>query len=553
MEYLVTLAILGGINVILASSFNLILGYGGLVSVAHPIFFALGAYTSALLARDLGVPIPIAILAGAALAALFSAALSIPALRVSGDYLVITSLGVQLGLLHIIQNLELTGAMGGLANIPAAFEGEMRSIWFLGVVIVVAAVSVALVRWLMHGDYGRAVTAMRNDEDALAALGRSPIAIKVALFALGCGLAGVAGGLYAHHYLYLAPEQFGIFASAAILTMVVVGGAARPGARSWRPHAHGGTRGYPLPRPADLHHGAHAGRGVFGTGPRFPVHAAAGPAGWRACRRRPRQMDAGPVGAAMTRTVLSIEGLTKRFGGIVVADGLSLSLEAGDIVGLIGPNGAGKTSLFNLVTGFVPADAGTITVSDQRIDGMRPEARARAGIARTWQNGRIFGSLTVLDNLMIGARDYPGERIVTNALLPGRVSVARKEAAARAREVLVSLRMDHMAGSPAAELSFGQQKLVAIGRALMNQGDVLLLDEPMAGVAGHIYETIADVIRAAAAAGMAICLVEHNVGFVRDLCSRGIFMFAGEILADGPVDTLIADRRLTELYFGAAA
>lgn len=226
IEYVYTIAILAGLNVMLAASFNLILGYGGLVSVAHPIFFAIGAYGSALLSRDAGVPIPLAILIGCAISALASAGLSIPALRVSGDYLVITSLGLQLGLVHVINNVEFTGAAGGLSNIPPAFASGNRSALFLLVTITAAAASVGLVRWLMHGDYGRAVTAMRNDEDALAALGRSPIAIKVALFALGCGLAGLAGGLYAHHFLYLTPEQFGIFASSAVLTMVVVGGAA---------------------------------------------------------------------------------------------------------------------------------------------------------------------------------------------------------------------------------------------------------------------------------------------------------------------------------------
>lgn len=226
IEYLATIAILAGINVILAASFNLILGYGGLVSVAHPIFFALGAYASALLARDAGLPVPLAIFCGCVIAAIASAGLSIPALRVSGDYLVIASLGLQLGLLHIINNVEFTGAAGGLSNIPAAIDGTARTPMFLVVVLALAAGSVLLIRWLMHGDYGRVVTAMRNDEEALASLGRSPIAIKVALFALGCGLAGLAGGLYAHHFLYLTPEQFGIFASAAVLTMVVVGGTA---------------------------------------------------------------------------------------------------------------------------------------------------------------------------------------------------------------------------------------------------------------------------------------------------------------------------------------
>ena len=226
IEYLSVLAAMALINVVLAVSFNLVLGYGGLVSIAHPIFFALGAYASGLLASDLGMPVPLAILAGGAIAMISSFALSVPALRVSGDYMVITSLGFQLALVHIITNVEFTGAAGGLSGIPSAFEGPMRGQLGVLAIAVLALACVAIVRWLMHGPYGRAVTAMRNDEQALESLGRSPMAIKVTLFAIACGMAGLVGGFYAHHFLYLTPEQFGTFASTALLTMVVVGGAA---------------------------------------------------------------------------------------------------------------------------------------------------------------------------------------------------------------------------------------------------------------------------------------------------------------------------------------
>ena len=226
MQYLYIIAIFAAINVILASGFNLILGYGGLVSVAHPIFYAIGAYASALLAQKLGVPILFAILLGALVAATTSMFVSLPSLRVSGDYLVIASMGFQLGLLHIINNVELTGAASGLANIPSLIDGPYRSPIFMLLVWAVALVSVVLIWLLVSGPYGRAITAMRNDEDAFVALGRNAIRIKVTLFALGSGLAGLAGGMYAHFFLFLTPEQFGVFSSATLLTMVVVGGAA---------------------------------------------------------------------------------------------------------------------------------------------------------------------------------------------------------------------------------------------------------------------------------------------------------------------------------------
>ena len=225
MEYIISLLILTGINAILATSFNLILGYGGLLSIAHPIFYAIGGYASALIGIHFSVPVPLAILIGGLIAAILSFGVSLPSLRVSGDYLVIASLGFQLGVLHIINNVEFTGAASGLSNIPLLIEGANRSKLSLLIVIIVLVVCILLINWIVKGPYGRAITAMRNDETAFSAIGRNPIQIKVFLMALGSGIAGIAGGLYGHFFLYLSPEQFGIFTSAAFLTMVVIGGA----------------------------------------------------------------------------------------------------------------------------------------------------------------------------------------------------------------------------------------------------------------------------------------------------------------------------------------
>jgi branched-chain amino acid transport system permease protein len=195
-EFLLTLAILAGLNVLLASGFNMILGYGGLVSVAQPVFYALGAYSSALLSMKLGVPIPLAIVLGALVAAITSIGVSLPSLRVSGDYLVIASLGFQLGIVHIINNVELTGAASGLSNIPSLIEGKHRAAVYAAAIALIAAAVVLAIRWLVGGPYGRAITAMRNDEEAFASLGRDAMRIKIVLFALGSGIAGLAGGLY---------------------------------------------------------------------------------------------------------------------------------------------------------------------------------------------------------------------------------------------------------------------------------------------------------------------------------------------------------------------
>jgi branched-chain amino acid transport system ATP-binding protein len=248
--------------------------------------------------------------------------------------------------------------------------------------------------------------------------------------------------------------------------------------------------------------------------------------------------------------VLEIKALNKRFGGIVVADSIDLTLAAGRVVGLIGPNGAGKTSLFNLISGVVKPDSGSITLDGHSLNRRKTYQRARMGLSRTWQNLRLFPSLTVLDNLAVAPRYYAGESLLRLIFSPG--AVARAEAASRgkAMTILEQTGLAAVAHTPAADLTYGQQKLVGVARALMSDARCLLLDEPMAGVEGQAYETMQKVVRRVAESGVAVCVVEHNVAFIRDLCDEGVFMFAGKVLARGPVSDLIADERLTELYFG---
>jgi branched-chain amino acid transport system permease protein len=228
MDYIYSVIILISLFVILATSFNLVIGYGGLISIAHPIFYGLGAYTSALLARDAGLPVPLAMLAGAGLATVMSVVLSLPALRISGDYLLIASIGFQLGMIELIKNLRFTGGASGVANIPAFLVPSYGRFAYVVLVICIALAVVLLVRWIAHNDYGRAVSAMRDDEVAFAALGRDAKWMKISIFALGSGVAGFAGALYAHYFRYVTVEQFEILMSSTILTMVVVGGLRNP-------------------------------------------------------------------------------------------------------------------------------------------------------------------------------------------------------------------------------------------------------------------------------------------------------------------------------------
>jgi branched-chain amino acid transport system permease protein len=224
MEYLDGIIIIVGLYVILATSFNLIIGYGGLVSIAHPVFFALGAYASAVLSRDFAVPVPLAMLAATAVAVAASIALALPSLRVSGDYLLIASIGFQLGVLEVIKNLRFTGGASGFSNIPPFLIRDFGRESYVVLVLAAAAAVILLVRWIARSDYGRAMSAMRDDELAFASIGRNAMWMKITIFGLGSGLAGLAGAFYAHYFRFVTPEQFELLQSAAILTMVVVGG-----------------------------------------------------------------------------------------------------------------------------------------------------------------------------------------------------------------------------------------------------------------------------------------------------------------------------------------
>ena len=224
MEYVATIVVMIGLFVILAASFDLIIGHCGLISIAHPIFYAIGAYTSAMLAKEAGVPIPAAMLIGAVAAGLCSILVALPSLRVSGDYLLIASIGFQLGLIEFAKHIHSIGGAGGLTNIPPFLVKDIGQEGYALLVVAIAGLTVWFVRRLSTGPYGRMMSALRDDELAFTMLGRNAIWIKVSVFAIGSAIAGLAGGLYAHYFRFLEPDQFGLLASSAVLTMVVVGG-----------------------------------------------------------------------------------------------------------------------------------------------------------------------------------------------------------------------------------------------------------------------------------------------------------------------------------------
>jgi ABC-type branched-subunit amino acid transport system ATPase component len=219
-------------------------------------------------------------------------------------------------------------------------------------------------------------------------------------------------------------------------------------------------------------------------------------------------------------------------------------------MGLIGPNGAGKTTLFNLISGVVTQDSGRIALGGQPLESLPTYRRARLGVARTWQHMRLFSSMSVLENMLVGGSDYLGESLLRLLFSHKSVKLAEQAARARAHTVLKRMGMEALANTSVSDITFGQQKLVGLARALMSDAPCLLLDEPMGGVEGSAYETMRDIVRQEALTGRAICVVEHNVSFIRDLCTSAVFMVQGRILERGDVTTLLESKVLAELYFG---
>ena len=255
----------------------------------------------------------------------------------------------------------------------------------------------------------------------------------------------------------------------------------------------------------------------------------------------------------VARALLSARGVIKRFGGIAALDGVDLEVAAGAITGLIGPNGAGKTTLFDVVSGLLAADAGEIHLGPHRLDGRAGHVIARLGLARTFQIPRPLARLTVLENLLLYARDQHGERL--RGLVAGRARIARQEAAGTAR-ALGLLELTDLAGlrdAPAFTLSGGQKKLLELARALMPDPSLILLDEPGAGVNPTLMRSLVDAIRALHARGVSFLVIEHDMDLVAELCDPVIVLAQGRRLVEGPFARIRRDPRVLEAYLGAPA
>jgi ABC-type branched-subunit amino acid transport system ATPase component len=248
--------------------------------------------------------------------------------------------------------------------------------------------------------------------------------------------------------------------------------------------------------------------------------------------------------------LLEIHGLTRSYYGVHALRGVEFVVEAGHITGLIGPNGAGKTTLFNCVSGLVPPDSGTIRFAGNDITGWRPDRITRAGLVRTFQIARGFPRLSVMENLLLYGMHQPGERLLHAVHRSPAARRREGELRERARTIAHRLNLARVLDDRAADLSGGQKKLLEIGRALMAEPKLLLLDEPVAGVNPTLAREIGDHLRGLVADGISVLLIEHHMDTIAALCDPVIVLAEGRHLRQGSFAELAEDTAVQEAYMG---
>ncbi|GAB2740144.1 ABC transporter ATP-binding protein [Nocardioides pakistanensis] len=250
--------------------------------------------------------------------------------------------------------------------------------------------------------------------------------------------------------------------------------------------------------------------------------------------------------------LLEVDSVVKWFGGLQAVKNATFGVPEGQVTGLVGPNGAGKTTLFNMITGTIPTDAGTITYEGRDITADTPQERVAGGIGRTFQDVRLLPRLSVVDNVCVGVQQQPGERMRGVFLMPWKVAQVERATVDYAHECLDFVGIpDSVRNQSAGSLSYGEQKLVSIARLLATRSRLLLLDEPTSGLDESSLDQFRQVLAKLIADGRTVLLVEHNMLLVRELCDRAVFLGTGEVLAVDTPDKLMESEALRDVYFGA--
>ncbi len=514
---------------------NVLLGLAGEVSLGQGGFMALGAYGVGILASKAGLNFWEALPLSVLLVAAISAALSIPALRVTGPYLAMVTIAFGFIVESVsIEWHDLTGGSSGLSGIPAPFGTGGTAL----LACALCALALLCFHYFARSPLGLAMQALAVAPAAARGLGIAALPARTAAFVLAAMAAGLAGGLQAALTGFIAPSSFPFSQSILFLLVVVVGGAGRTlgpligsAVVVFLPELLAGLAEYRLL--------------VFGAGLLIVLWAAPGGIAGALARLvmpkrsapRPKpNVDLALAHIAGSRGGLVAEGVRVAFGGVIAVAGVDMTAPPGRITSVIGPNGAGKTTLLNLVSGFQRPDSGSVRVGNRDITGLPAHDAARMGLARTFQTAQPFASLSVLDNVRLG-------------LLRG---AWRGEApAALARALLGLVGYSEAETRLAATLPHVDRRLVEIARALATAPAVLLLDEPAAGLSDADTARLGGLLQRLARAGLAIVLVEHDMSLVMSISDEIIVLDAGRRIAAGPPAIVRNDPAVKAAYLGA--
>jgi branched-chain amino acid transport system permease protein len=566
---LIQAATFAAIDAVAAIGLSLLLGNVAQISIGQAGFFGLGAYTVGYLttavswpaATPLWAQFAIATVAGTALSAAFGVVLGFIALRFRGHYLAMATLAFGLVVVGVAKVSPALGGAGGISSIPYPQFGSLSisgyaAYWYAWAMVALVAF---LTFNLLRGRLGRAFEAIRNDELAAEAVGVPTRLVKVVAFAYAGALAGFAGTFYAAFLGIIDPSAIGVNFSIDLLLMVVVGGAggvsgAVLGAtiigitnvyghdlENWRPVIYGLlviVIAIAFPRGLI---------GLIARSPRKSAHAA------DIVVREPAVAARIATRAASdARPLLRVTGVGKRFGGLVAVDDVSFTLENGSLTSLIGPNGAGKTTLFNAICGVLRPSTGRIEIDGTDVTGRQPHRIAALGVGRSFQNARLFGDMTVLENVLAGAYRTERATFASDLLALPLSRRSGREALERARLALVRLDLERIADVRARDLAFGDRRRVELARALVTDPSLLLLDEPAAGLNAAERSRLRDDLLALRANGTTLLLVEHDMRLVMAISDRVMVLEFGTMIADGSATAVRDDPRVVAAYLGSA-
>jgi branched-chain amino acid transport system permease protein len=548
-----------GIYIIAAIGLNLLSGYAGQVSLGHAAFVAIGAYSVALLTVDHHWSFWAAAAVGMGLAAGLGVLAALPAFRLNTWYFAFITLAFALVFEKMIVEWRwLTKGFAGVVGVPppSAFGYEFgpRPLYYTVVLIVVAAF--VIVRNIIDSRFGRVFVAVRDVEPAALAVGASPQRTKLVAFVISAALAGLAGAFFAVQKTVVTPDDFTADFSIFFLLTIVLGGLGTlwgpiigalvfflipellAGMQSWRMLIYGVILlGLMLFAPHGLY-GAlrQAWRRLAPPTPRAPAEVA-------------QRTEHPPIAGL----ALEISGLSKRFGGVLALDGVEFSAPAGSCCAIVGPNGSGKTTLLNLASGYYKPDAGSVKIGGIETLGTSAQRIAARGVGRTFQTPRLVASLTVLDNVVLGAFMRERASLFSIAL---RLPYARAEARRlreEARGFLQFVGVADRAETEAGETPHGQQRLIEIARAMMGGARLILLDEPAAGLSMAELERLELLIRRICELGATIIIVEHHLDLVANIASHVTVLDRGTVLAAGRPAAVFNDARVMRAYMGERA